>query len=184
MRGGHFQLLYLCGELPELLTVHMAGMGGSEETCQYIASILRAASATDCWQTHVLGELIDIFDAAFTKHLEQEMNFFAQAASDVWTTAMDAYIKEVITEVTEWATAQQEVEGASKHITFINDIPARVTNLLSRHVMTGFPFVPAVPGGVPLLCPKSLVALYNVFLDIAPAISLVGPSVYLSPPPH
>lgn len=125
--------------------------------------------------------LVEVFDQSYNAHLRNHMRYFAQPSSKVWADGMKAYVDEVEKGVKIWGTAERarykKVEGVDlppdlEHL--LVDLPKRVRALLENKVMAGYPFVPNVPGGVPLLCPAFLCDLYRVFDEISPALSLVS----------
>ncbi|KAJ7673379.1 hypothetical protein B0H17DRAFT_1140976 [Mycena rosella] len=171
--GGYYQLVYLASTNCNLASMSELLAEGKEVDHCKIADWLQSTAA-DQPPADMMTELVPLFDTAFKTHLLDRMKFFALASSNSWTTGMAAYIVDVKLEVSRYIESLMKNGVETEDLDHLEALPVRLNAVFTGQLMAGYPFVPDVAGGVPLLCPTFVHTLYGLFMTMSPTLSLIS----------
>ncbi|KAJ7919764.1 hypothetical protein B0H13DRAFT_1868178 [Mycena leptocephala] len=174
IRGGYYQLVYISSLLDDVL-----GDGDKAIYSQRVADHftknadgtpkpgdITAQSIDGLAKAEILNKLVEIFDSAFETNLEPKMEYFGLRGSEVWSTAMGHYEKDVKEKVAQFVEEEEDEDEkwGKDAIAILKSVQNKVEHVLERQLMTCYPFLPAVPGKVPLFSPPSYKQMAGLFV--------------------
>ncbi|KAJ6521515.1 hypothetical protein B0H19DRAFT_1086422 [Mycena capillaripes] len=116
------------------------------------------------------GKLSDI---AFSQYLCDKMPYFAQTNSAEWKSAFDLHKEQLKKQLKSWVKHEIDAEPeGSRRARNLDLVIPRLNRVLDEGFLNESPFVPSLPGGIPILCPKFLIAVVDELVKLAPAFSL------------
>ncbi|KAJ7769982.1 hypothetical protein B0H16DRAFT_1777009 [Mycena metata] len=167
-------------DLSAAVLTNTANFPTSADAVQYLASAFRETDRPPL--ENVLDSLIKIFDDAFSTHLHPFMLFFGQDLTDEvnpWSAAYTNYIAEVEEKVLALQNElvevkiEEEDEEAHNRRTCLADLGRRVHAAAHGHI-NGYPFPPAFESSVPFICPAFVKALFTLFTELSPLLTVVA----------
>ncbi|KAJ7258689.1 hypothetical protein C8J57DRAFT_1515983 [Mycena rebaudengoi] len=131
-------------------------------------------SQLEVWED-IASETAKLSDDAFETHLADKMGYFGQKDSAEWKNAFALYTDKFKRELALWVKCQLDADKGprSKKTLDLENVMTKVERILDDGFLSEAPFLPSLAGGIPILCPKFVVALTDMLLKLAPAFMLL-----------